>query len=109
MSSPGPITPSGGPKSRSPLKGWTPFLNSSSIFFYLGHPFLDFRKDPQALETLQAILVPLLLRRTKETKGPDGTPIVKLPPKEVKVTFTTFFCLVSDYLEKQNPKKKKSG
>lgn len=40
-------------------------------------------KDVRALNLLHAMLEPLLLRRTKETKGADGQPIVQLPPRKI--------------------------
>ena len=39
-------------------------------------------KDPRALETLHATLRPILLRRTKDTKRPDGSPIIQLPVRK---------------------------
>lgn len=32
---------------------------------------------------MQTVLEPLVLRRTKEMKTPDGTPLVPLPPKQI--------------------------
>jgi DNA repair protein RAD5 len=39
------------------------------------------QKDMRALHRLHGALQPLLLRRTKASKGADGQPIVKLPPR----------------------------
>ena len=41
--------------------------------------------DPRALQTLQKILNPLLLRRTKDIVDIDGKPIVTLPPRHVQI------------------------
>lgn len=41
------------------------------------------RGDPRALARLRLVLQPLLLRRTKATRGGDGEPIVALPPRTV--------------------------
>ncbi|KAK9448166.1 SNF2 family N-terminal domain-containing protein [Limtongia smithiae] len=39
----------------------------------------------RALDVVQTILEPILLRRTKTMKAKDGTPLVVLPPKEVHI------------------------
>jgi SNF2 family DNA or RNA helicase len=39
---------------------------------------------------LHAVLAPVMLRRRKDTKKPDGTPIVQLPKKTVSVEETSF-------------------
>ncbi|CAI0383903.1 unnamed protein product [Linum tenue] len=41
--------------------------------------------DPRALKLIKAILRPLMLRRTKETKDNYGRPILVLPPTEIQV------------------------
>ncbi|KAA0160119.1 hypothetical protein FNF28_05547 [Cafeteria roenbergensis] len=43
--------------------------------------------DPRALPTLQALLRPLLLRRTKGMRDVDGRPIVVLPPKSEELVW----------------------
>lgn len=37
----------------------------------------------RALDVVQTVLEPLVLRRTKEMKMPDGAPLVPLPPKQI--------------------------
>jgi DNA repair protein RAD5 len=39
----------------------------------------------QALSVVQTVMEPLLLRRTKNMKQPDGTPLVQLPPKTISI------------------------
>ncbi|EEB07436.1 ubiquitin-protein ligase E3 [Schizosaccharomyces japonicus yFS275] len=39
----------------------------------------------KALDTVQSVLEPLILRRTKETRNADGSPIVELPQKHVHI------------------------
>nr|GME18621.1 putative SWI/SNF-related matrix-associated actin-dependent regulator of chromatin subfamily A member 3-like 3 [Ipomoea batatas] len=41
--------------------------------------------DQRALKLIKAILRPLMLRRTKETKDKEGRPILVLPPTDVQV------------------------
>uniref|UniRef100_A0A7N0T786 Uncharacterized protein n=1 Tax=Kalanchoe fedtschenkoi TaxID=63787 RepID=A0A7N0T786_KALFE len=41
--------------------------------------------DPRGLRLLKAILRPLMLRRTKETKDKEGKPILVLPPTDIQV------------------------
>ncbi|CAI0559180.1 unnamed protein product [Linum tenue] len=41
--------------------------------------------DPRALKLIKAILRPLMLRRTKETKDNYGRPILVLPPTDIQV------------------------
>ena len=40
---------------------------------------------PDRLQLLRRALQPLMLRRTKQTRGADGQPMVGLPPKHVRV------------------------
>ncbi|XP_043694361.1 DNA repair protein RAD5B [Telopea speciosissima] len=48
--------------------------------------------DERGLRLIKAILRPLMLRRTKESKDKDGRPILVLPPVEIK----TIECVQSD-------------
>ncbi|KAG2265037.1 hypothetical protein Bca52824_072116 [Brassica carinata] len=41
--------------------------------------------DPRGLKLIKAILRPLMLRRTKETRDKEGSLILELPPTDVKV------------------------
>ncbi|EOA12458.1 hypothetical protein CARUB_v10025760mg [Capsella rubella] len=41
--------------------------------------------DPRGLKLIKAILRPLMLRRTKETKDKEGSLILELPPTDVQV------------------------
>ncbi|KAM3239437.1 DNA repair protein RAD5B [Capsicum annuum] len=41
--------------------------------------------DQRALKLIKAILRPLMLRRTKDTKDRDGRPILVLPPTDIQV------------------------
>jgi len=48
------------------------------------------KQDPKGLETLQTVLQPLVLRRTKSMKDSNGQPIVLLPSKDEVVEFVDF-------------------
>ncbi|AEY97904.1 FAFR220Wp [Eremothecium gossypii FDAG1] len=49
------------------------------------------KKDySSALEVIQAVMGPILLRRTKNMKDEDGNPLVQLPPKEVVIEMIRF-------------------
>ncbi|KAH7307999.1 SNF2 family N-terminal domain-containing protein [Stachybotrys elegans] len=39
----------------------------------------------RALDVVQTVLEPLVMRRTKDMKTPDGLPLVPLPPKQVDI------------------------
>ncbi|PNY24169.1 DNA repair protein RAD5 [Tolypocladium capitatum] len=39
----------------------------------------------RALDVVQTVLEPLVMRRTKDMKTPDGQPLVPLPPKQVEI------------------------
>ncbi|KAK6512199.1 DNA helicase rad5 [Arthrobotrys musiformis] len=39
----------------------------------------------RALDVVQTVLEPLVMRRTKDMKQPDGTPLVPLPPKTIVI------------------------
>ena len=41
--------------------------------------------DPKAMALLRGLLVPLTLRRTKDTLGSDGAPILTLPPADIRL------------------------
>ncbi|KAI9397816.1 hypothetical protein POPTR_003G083400v4 [Populus trichocarpa] len=41
--------------------------------------------DPRALKLIKAILRPLMLRRTKDTKDKEGRPILVLPPTDIQL------------------------
>lgn len=63
----------------------------SSYSFWRSYISLPFeRKEPGVLDSVQSVLQPLLLRRTKDMKGPDGQPIVDLPEKVVDVEYVEF-------------------
>lgn len=51
---------------------------------YISVPF-EKGKYEQAFDVINAVLEPVLLRRTKNMKDIDGEPLVSLPPKEVVV------------------------
>ena len=59
------------------------FFNS-----FLAKPFAS--QNAKALDIVQAILSSLLLRREKHTPGPDGRPIVDIPPKTWDTQHLTF-------------------
>ncbi len=46
--------------------------------------------DTVAMARVQTVLKFLAMRRTKETKGPDGRPILSLPPKYQRTAMLTF-------------------
>ncbi|KAH0499739.1 hypothetical protein TgHK011_006914 [Trichoderma gracile] len=39
----------------------------------------------RALDVVQTVLEPLVTRRTKDMKTPDGQPLVQLPPKQIEI------------------------
>ncbi|XP_015580945.2 DNA repair protein RAD5B isoform X2 [Ricinus communis] len=41
--------------------------------------------DPRGMKLIKAILRPLMLRRTKETKDKEGRPILVLPPMDIQI------------------------
>ncbi|KAF3456838.1 hypothetical protein FNV43_RR01492 [Rhamnella rubrinervis] len=41
--------------------------------------------DPRGIKLIKAILRPLMLRRTKETKDKEGRPILVLPPADIQI------------------------
>ncbi|ORY86134.1 SNF2 family N-terminal domain-domain-containing protein [Protomyces lactucae-debilis] len=44
----------------------------------------------RALDVVQTVLEPLVLRRTKDMRGQDGRPIVDLPPKQIEKVYLEF-------------------
>ncbi|CDO91802.1 unnamed protein product [Kluyveromyces dobzhanskii CBS 2104] len=73
------------------------FLNLepwSHINYWKRYVSIPFEKGQygQAFDVINAVLEPVLLRRTKNMKDVDGKPLVSLPPKEVcveKLQFST--------------------
>ena len=59
------------------------FFNS-----FLAKPFAS--QNAKVLDIVQAILASILLRREKHTPGPDGRPIVEIPPKTLDTQYLTF-------------------
>ncbi|CAI4045815.1 hypothetical protein SKDZ_12G0870 [Saccharomyces kudriavzevii ZP591] len=51
---------------------------------FVSTPFEN-KNYKQAFDVVNAILEPVLLRRTKQMKDKDGMPLVELPPKEVVI------------------------
>lgn len=47
-------------------------------------------RQGEVMERIRDLLGPLVLRRTKEMLGPDGKPILTLPPRHVHVTRLPF-------------------
>jgi DNA repair protein RAD5 len=48
------------------------------------------RKDPKALQTVQRVMEPIVLRRTKESRDLNGVPLLQLPPKAIQVVYLDF-------------------
>ena len=75
------------------------FFFSFSFFFFFFLSFLFFclnykyssRKDSEALSSIESIIQPLILRRTKDMKDKSGISILVLPEKEVKVRPLSLF------------------
>lgn len=61
-----------------------PWSNFSFWRTFITVPF-ESRDFIRALDVVQTVLEPLVLRRTKEMKLPDGTPLVPLPKKDIIV------------------------
>jgi DNA repair protein RAD5 len=66
-----------------------PWNNFSFWKAFITTPFQS-KGYVQALKVVQSILEPLVLRRTKDMKQADGTPLVKLPPKTVSIQRVKF-------------------
>ncbi|KYK56610.1 SNF2 superfamily RAD5 protein [Drechmeria coniospora] len=64
--------------------GVTPWNNFSFWKTFITVPFEsgDFMR---ALDVVQTVLEPLVMRRTKDMKMPDGRPLVSLPPKKIDI------------------------
>jgi len=64
--------------------GVEPWSNFSFWRTFITVPF-ESKNFVRALDVVQTVLEPLVMRRTKEMKTPDGQPLVPLPPKHVEV------------------------
>ncbi|KAI8919126.1 SNF2 family N-terminal domain-containing protein [Powellomyces hirtus] len=66
-----------------------PWANYAFWRQFISVPFAN--KDSKALNVVQSILEPIVLRRQKSTpSGPDGRPIVELPSKTVEIELLDF-------------------
>ncbi|KAK2056821.1 SNF2 family domain-containing protein [Colletotrichum caudatum] len=61
-----------------------PWNNFSFWKTFITVPF-ESKDFMRALDVVQTVLEPLVLRRTKDMKTPDGEPLVPLPPKRVEI------------------------
>ncbi|ORY68547.1 SNF2 family domain-containing protein [Pseudomassariella vexata] len=61
-----------------------PWNNFSFWRTFITVPF-ESKDFMRALDVVQTVLEPLVLRRTKDMKTPDGKPLVALPPKSVEI------------------------
>ncbi|KAK1995718.1 SNF2 family domain-containing protein [Colletotrichum falcatum] len=61
-----------------------PWNNFSFWKTFITVPF-ESKDFMRALDVVQTVLEPLVLRRTKDMKTPDGEPLVPLPPKHVEI------------------------
>ncbi|KAH0602790.1 uncharacterized protein H6S33_008440 [Morchella sextelata] len=59
-----------------------PWSNFSFWKTFITVPF-EAKDFLRALDVVQTVLEPLVLRRTKEMRTPDGMPLVPLPPKKI--------------------------
>jgi len=59
-----------------------PWSNFSFWRTFITVPF-ESKDFLRALDVVQTVLEPLVMRRTKDMKQPDGTPLVPLPPKTI--------------------------
>ncbi|KAK3180268.1 DNA helicase rad5 [Lecanicillium sp. MT-2017a] len=64
--------------------GVEPWNNFSFWRTFISVPF-DSGDFVRALNVVQTVLEPLVMRRTKDMKTPDGQPLVPLPPKQIDV------------------------
>lgn len=64
--------------------GVEPWNNFSFWRTFITVPF-ESGEFVRALDVVQTVLEPLVLRRTKDMKTPDGEPLVLLPPKQVDI------------------------
>ncbi|KAL2261521.1 hypothetical protein VTK26DRAFT_3987 [Humicola hyalothermophila] len=61
-----------------------PWNNFSFWRTFITVPF-ESKDFMRALDVVQTVLEPLVMRRTKDMKTPDGRPLVALPPKHVEI------------------------
>ncbi|KAL0931470.1 DNA repair protein rad5 [Colletotrichum truncatum] len=61
-----------------------PWNNFSFWKTFITVPF-ESKDFMRALDVVQTVLEPLVLRRTKDMKTPDGEPLVPLPPKQIEI------------------------
>ncbi|KAJ4287444.1 DNA helicase rad5 [Collariella sp. IMI 366227] len=61
-----------------------PWNNFSFWRTFITVPF-ESKNFVRALDVVQTVLEPLVMRRTKDMKTPDGQPLVALPPKEIEI------------------------
>ena len=61
-----------------------PWSNFSFWRTFITVPF-ESKDFVRALDVVQTVLEPLVMRRTKDMKTPDGKPLVALPPKQIEV------------------------
>ncbi|KAF4961071.1 hypothetical protein FSARC_10305 [Fusarium sarcochroum] len=64
--------------------GVEPWNNFSFWRTFITVPF-EKGEFMRALDVVQTVLEPLVLRRTKDMKTPDGEPLVLLPPKQIEI------------------------
>lgn len=64
--------------------GVEPWNNFSFWRTFITMPF-ESGEFMRALDVVQTVLEPLVMRRTKDMKTPDGQPLVPLPPKKIDV------------------------
>ncbi|KAI1113180.1 DNA repair protein rad-5 [Nemania sp. NC0429] len=61
-----------------------PWNNFSFWRTFITTPF-ESKDFMRALDVVQTVLEPLVMRRTKDMKTPDGEPLVLLPPKSIEI------------------------
>ena len=61
-----------------------PWNNFSFWRTFITVPF-ESKDFMRALDVVQTVLEPLVMRRTKDMKTPDGQPLVPLPPKAIEI------------------------
>jgi DNA repair protein RAD5 len=64
--------------------GVEPWSNFSFWRTFITVPF-ESKNFVRALDVVQTVLEPLVMRRTKDMKTPDGQPLVPLPPKHIEI------------------------
>jgi DNA repair protein RAD5 len=65
-----------------------PWSNHTFWNSFITVPFKN--QDKNALKTVQTVLEPLVLRRTKQMKDKAGNPMVPLPPKYINIEYLSF-------------------